>query len=101
MRLKFSHRAEADLEQIADYVAQDSPNAAFLLVRRLRDRCEDLLSRPHASPLWSEHPEKALRRRVVGNYLIFYMVEHDTVHVTRISHGARDLRRLFDDPTQG
>jgi len=35
--------AEADLEQIAEYVAEQSPRSALTLVRELRERCESLL----------------------------------------------------------
>ena len=38
--------AEADLEQIAAYVAEQSRRSALTLVRELRERCESLLDAP-------------------------------------------------------
>jgi plasmid stabilization system protein ParE len=43
--------AKADLEQIATYVAEQSPGSALKLVRELRQRCESLLHAPRGYPL--------------------------------------------------
>ena len=48
--------AEADLKQIAAYVAGQSPRSALTLVRELRDRCESLLDAPRwfrATSIWA------------------------------------------------
>jgi toxin ParE1/3/4 len=45
MRVSWTRPAFADLDDIQDYVAQDSPRAAFTLVTELIDRTERLLSR--------------------------------------------------------
>jgi plasmid stabilization system protein ParE len=39
MRLRFSRRAEAALEEVADYIARDNPMRAASFVRELRKRC--------------------------------------------------------------
>ena len=36
-----------------------------------------------------------VRRKVHGNYLIFYSVDADVINVLRILHGAQDYADLF------
>ncbi|MEW6306949.1 MAG: type II toxin-antitoxin system RelE/ParE family toxin [Verrucomicrobiota bacterium] len=36
-----------------------------------------------------------LRRRLVGDYLVFYLIKENEIHVVRILHGARDLEAIF------
>ncbi|MEM1013786.1 MAG: type II toxin-antitoxin system RelE/ParE family toxin, partial [Planctomycetota bacterium] len=46
-----------------------------------------------------ERTEGPLRRRIITgfkNYLLFYRFDDETVTVTRILHGSRDLRRVPD-----
>ena len=43
----------------------------------------------------------AIRRRVYGNYLIFYRTMSDAVEVLHVLHGARDYENLIfpdDEP---
>lgn len=40
MRVRFSKRSEIDLEEIGDYVANDSPRNAANFVVKLRDACQ-------------------------------------------------------------
>jgi toxin ParE1/3/4 len=49
MRFRFSRRAEADLEEIADYIARDSPTRAASFVQELRARCRQLSEFPDAA----------------------------------------------------
>jgi len=44
--------AEADLEEIASYVAEQSPQSALKLIRGLRGKCESLADAPRGYP-WS------------------------------------------------
>ncbi len=90
-----SGQAEADLEAIVDYIAQDNPHRAFSFVRELRERCERLAETPRAFPLVPRYEDRGIRRRVHGAYLIFYRVNIDTVEVVHILHGAMDYEPLL------
>jgi toxin ParE1/3/4 len=87
--------AEADLEQIAAYVAEQSPRSALTLVRELRDRCESLLDTPRGYPLVPRYEHLGIRRRPFGRFLIFYRVGDDTIEVIHVLHGARDYEALL------
>jgi toxin ParE1/3/4 len=87
--------AEADLENIADYIAAQNPIRALSFVRELRDRCDALADAPRAYPLVPRYEHFGIRRRPHGNYLIFYRVDDETIEVVHILHGARDYQRLL------
>ncbi|MBU4529351.1 MAG: type II toxin-antitoxin system RelE/ParE family toxin [Desulfomicrobium sp.] len=90
MILEFTSEAEGDLEQIADYIAEHNPRRALSFIRELRSRCEDLISHPNSFALVPRYEHHGIRRRVHGNYLIFYRVEPTKVVIIHILHGATD-----------
>ncbi|MBB4374908.1 addiction module RelE/StbE family toxin [Bradyrhizobium sp. cir1] len=87
--------AEADLEDIASYIVEQSPRSALTLIRGLREKCETLTDAPRAYPLVPRYEHRGIRRRPFGNYLIFYRVGHDVIEVIHILHGARDYEPLL------
>lgn len=93
-RCVFSRRAEADLEAIGDYIAEDNARRALSFVRNLRDRCRSIVQYPRAGPL---RPAlgKGIRMVVFRDYLIFYRYSRRSVIIERILHGARDIEGLF------
>jgi toxin ParE1/3/4 len=87
--------AETDLEQIAAYVAERSPQAALKLIRELRDRCESLADAPRGYPLVPRYEQFGIRRRPFGSFLIFYRVAAEAIEVVHVLHGARDYEPLL------
>ena len=98
MILELSDEAEQDLEQIADYIARDNPRRALSFILELRNRCEELLDTPNGFAIVPRYERYGIRRRVHGNYLIFYRVETAKVVIVHILHGATDYGAiLFGD----
>ena len=87
--------AETDIEQIAAYVAERSPQGAIKLIHELRDRCESLADAPRGYPLVPRYEQFGIRRRPFGNFLIFYRVGTEAIEVVHILHGARDYESLL------
>jgi plasmid stabilization system protein ParE len=87
--------AESDLEEIATYVAQQSPQSALKLVRELKEKCESLPDAPRAYPLVPRYEHLGIRRRPFGQFLIFYRIGSDAIEVIHILHGARDYESLL------
>lgn len=96
MRVVFSRRAEHDLEEIGDYIAQDNPRRALNFIEELRAHCARIADAPLAFPL---RPElgSGLRSSPHGRYVIFFRpspsAKPKKVLIVRILHGARDLPR--------
>ena len=97
MIVRLTAAAENDLEQIADYIAQDNPKQALSFVLALRDKCLGLADAPYGFPLVTRYERHGIRRRVHGNYLIFYRVAGDHISVIHVLHGARDYAALLLD----
>ncbi len=95
MKLVIAAQAEADLEQIADYIAADSPVRALSFVRELRQSCMTLVEWPESHPLVPRFESSGVRRRVHGNYLIFFRIKVSTIEVLHILHGAMDYERIL------
>jgi toxin ParE1/3/4 len=93
MQLRFSRRAERDLEDIADFIARDNPARAISYIRELREHCRRLLVFPQAASLRPELGE-GVRLSVFGRYLILYLVHDEALEIRRVVHGARDLDRI-------
>jgi plasmid stabilization system protein ParE len=70
MIVELSDEAESDLEQIADYIAKDSPRRALSFVQELRGKCEALAATPKGFPLVPRYEQHGIRRRVHGSYLL-------------------------------
>jgi plasmid stabilization system protein ParE len=98
MIVRLAAAAEADLEAIGDWIAQDSPARAISFVVELRHACLGLAQLPEGYPLVPRHEQFGIRRRVHGNYLIFYRIDGRAIDVLHILHGARDYESiLFPD----
>ena len=98
MKVIIATSALRDLDEIFDYIAVDNPARALTFTDELVDRCNELADFPKAYPLVPRYENQGFRRRVYGNYLIFYRVQQSGVEVMRIVHGARDYESfLFEE----
>lgn len=95
MQTVFSLRAERDLEEIADYIAQDNPRRALSFIAELRAHCARIADAPLAFPARAELSPR-LRASAHGRYVIFFRPSSSGILIVRILHGARDLPRQFD-----
>ena len=87
--------AVADLESIGDWIAADSPVRARAFVELLRERCLQLGAMPLAFPVVPRFEKWNVRRRPVGDYLVFYRVTASRVEILHVLHGARDYESLL------
>ena len=92
LKVRFAKAAERDLEAIGDWIAEDSPSRAHSFVRELRASCDGLAEMPYRFQRVEKFP--GLRRRVHGNYLIFYRVKNEHVELIHILHGAVDMDNI-------
>lgn len=95
-KLPLAPRAEADLDDIFDYLAPRSPRGAARVIRGLLEQCGRVCDAPLGYPS-CEQLRAGLRRAVYRPYLIFFTLDQTGVRIERIVHGARDLPSLFED----
>ena len=89
MRLRWTRRAERDLDEIASYIGQDSPAAAARVILELIDRVEaNLIKRPA-----SGRAGRVLgtRELVMGElpYVVPYRVREQDIEILRVLHTSR------------
>src|SRR3954470_12387562 len=95
MKVDVSAAAEADLVDIGEFIGRDSVTRAENFVQELLDACEAISQVPFSCAIVPRYRTLGFRRKVHGNYLIFYRVRDDRVEVVRIIHGARNIDRLL------
>ncbi len=91
MIVVITDEAEADLEHIGDYIARDNPRRAISFVSELIARCDELADMPLAFPLVPRYEHFGIRRRVHGQYLIFYRIGTERIDILHILNGAQDV----------
>ncbi len=88
MKLVRTVQSDQDVEAIADYIAQDSPQAASQWVDDIEEKLEAIAFSPG---IGRERPDvqNGLRRLAFGNYVICYRQISGGVEILRVFHGAR------------
>lgn len=93
-------RAAADIAEVWDYIAEDSPMQADAWVDRLDARLHVLVTQPLMGRARQELMP-GLRSLPFGRYVIFYQLLNDGIDVVRVLHSARDIDAVFDDGSSG
>jgi toxin ParE1/3/4 len=90
MKLVYSRRALADLDEIATYYAASaSPAIAESIGRRLGDVVDRICRLPEAAPRVSQRSHVRVAAVVRYPFRIFYRVRDDTIDILHIRHTAR------------
>jgi len=95
MPLELSPYVEGDLDNIADYIAQDSPRLAVTLIQDMRAKFFDIQRNPLIYQLRPDIGDTA-RIATVGNYAILFRLMGEVVRIERIVYGGRDLPNIFE-----
>ncbi len=88
MRLRYTRRAAAELDEVLAYIEARSPQGARRVQARIQVIINLLLQHPHAGQLTS----KGRLRRMVASpypYLIFYQATEDAIVIHGVRHSAR------------
>ncbi len=95
MKVVLTQEAFDDLERIGDFIAQDNPSRARTFVAELLGKARSLSEIPKGFPLVPRYEELGVRRRLHGNYAIFYRVDAECITVIHVLHGARDYEAIL------
>jgi plasmid stabilization system protein ParE len=89
-RLRFSARSRADLEEIWERIALDSPRNAEVVHDRLCRKLDQLLVQPLSGHRRDEI-KRGLRSVTSDGFVILYRYRAGEVSISRIVHHSRDL----------
>lgn len=94
-KIHISDEALNDMASIYEYIADEllAPDTAMGQYNRIADAIETLDQMPERIKLMESEPEKSrgLRRLVVDNYAVFFIISDDVVIVTNVLYGASDI----------
>ena len=93
-RYVLSVDAQLDLEEIWDYIAQDSIAAADRWTEKLFDAFEGLARTPQIGHKREDLSDLPVLFWPVGTYLVIYRVA-ERVEIVAITQGARDVPRFL------
>ena len=96
-KVKIYPAAKQDLLDIVDYLNTLSPDAALRYYDLLTEEIAGLSYMPERCPRPKDLAlaAKGYRCLLVKNYLVFYVVDRDTVQIRRVLYGRRDYSSLL------
>lgn len=97
MKIEWSPRAEREVTQLRDYIAQDLPFYARQFTERLVAAVERLSTLPRSGRKVPEAGHQdAIREVIFQGYRIVYRVrdEQQLVQIVTVLHGTRDLANM-------
>ena len=81
-----------DLEDIENYISQDSPLMARRFINKIFDRIDQLYNYPTSGKPIPEIKDKSIRELLLNKYRIIYkVVDEQHIDIIRIVHGSRLL----------
>ena len=92
VKLIWTDQAIDDLQNIGDYIAEDSQKYAKLTVRKLFERVEILKQFPNAGRIVPEQNEEQVRELIEGSYRIIYERFDDRINILTVYHSSRELK---------
>jgi plasmid stabilization system protein ParE len=90
-RFQLTPLARQDLDEIEDYIAQDSPDAARRVMIELEAAIQRLAEFPNLGHRRADVDDPRYRFLVLYSYLIVYIPDTDPLQIIRVVSGYRDL----------
>ena len=91
---RLSTAANLDIEEIANYIFDLNPVAAYRFLDDLDETFDLLADFPFIGRSRADLGAD-VRSYPVGNYLVFYVPVAGDIEIVRVIYGARDLPRIF------
>jgi len=88
VEVRWTRKALANLDQEAEYIAQDNPEAAVRIVEQIRSSVQTLLDFP---ALGRPGRVSGTRELVITEtpYIVPYRIREQTVEILRVLHSSR------------
>ncbi|MBN2350748.1 MAG: type II toxin-antitoxin system RelE/ParE family toxin [Bacteroidales bacterium] len=93
VKIIWTKRSLNDLEDIADFIAKDSPKYAKITLEGLIREALRLEKNPLIGRVVPEVNQENFRELIYGNYRIIYNHDKGKVNILTVHHSARDLRK--------
>jgi len=95
-KMRWAEESERWLQDIHDYISQDSPEAAQKVVRGIYDRAQILAEFPEIGHVYRIESDGEIRILLYGHYRIAYLLKKDkNVTILGVFHGALDIEKYL------
>jgi toxin ParE1/3/4 len=91
-RVVWSRRALQDLDAIAEYIAEDSPAYAAVVVKNIVQQTRLLSQFPRSGRKVPEFDDESIRELLAYSYRIIYRFQENEVLIAAVIHGKRILQ---------
>ena len=91
MKVHWTRTAEAHLDAIYAYIAQDSKTYALRAVDRITRRSQQIAAFPLSGRRVPEYDADQIREVFEGPYRIIYHIRSDQIDVIAVIHGAMNM----------
>lgn len=98
MKIIWTKSAVLNLENIKNYISQDSQYYAIELTEKIIGAVEKLSIFPRLGREVPEIKKENIRELIYGNYRILYRIDLEILYIIAIIHAARDLSRIQSNP---
>jgi antitoxin ParD1/3/4 len=95
-RFVLTRIAQHDLEEIWEYVANNSVKAATRVLNDLEASIRTLARNPGIGHVREDLADRRHRFFPAGSYLIVYRFQTKPLQIVRILHASRDVQKLLD-----
>jgi plasmid stabilization system protein ParE len=91
-RVIWSRRALNDVDEIASFIAQDSPIYSSAVVRSILNHVKTIASFPRSGRVVPEFNDDGIREVFAYSYRIIYQVSESQITIAAVIHGKRILQ---------
>ena len=92
-KIYWSEEASNDLNQIYDFISQDSIYYSVETIKMIISKARKLLEHPYLGRKVKEINNDNIREIIYKSYRIIYKIDSDIVLVLRVWHSARNLSK--------
>jgi len=96
-RIKWSPRAASHLDQICEFISQDSETYARIFAKKILKIVEDIPIFPKSGRVVPEYEDKNLRERIYENYRLVYRIKNDIIEIVAICHSSRPIEYSLEN----
>jgi toxin ParE1/3/4 len=97
-KVRWTKSAEADLNEIIEYIAKDSINIALEKLYGIRETVNKLSIHPHRCrvvPELKEHNITKYREAPYPPWRIFFRIDRDMIYVLAVTDGRRNIEDIL------
>ena len=92
MKIIWTHEALVQLEQIKNFIANDSPNRAAQFIQKIINQTNKISRNPRLGRIVSEISNPDIRELLFKNYRLVYRISGNHIEILTVFEGHRLLR---------